>query len=66
LERKEALRNKWLEYREQKRSEPVTEEVQQQVSTVLRKKRRLPKKRGRKKLDMDHWLQNQIRNNLDA
>jgi len=46
-------------------SEPEVE-GEKEVPAVLQKKRRLPKKRGRKKIEIDNWLQNHIRNNLDC
>ncbi|XP_059473783.1 uncharacterized protein LOC132195657 [Neocloeon triangulifer] len=62
-ERKGTLRKQWLQYREQKLSQPLLEE--KEVPEVLKKKRRLPKKRGRKKMEADNWLQSHIRNNID-
>ncbi|XP_059473777.1 uncharacterized protein LOC132195654 [Neocloeon triangulifer] len=62
-ERKRMLRKQWLQYREEKLSQPLLEE--KELPEVLRKKRRLPKKRGRKKMEADNWLQSHIRNNID-
>ncbi|CAB3373536.1 Hypothetical predicted protein [Cloeon dipterum] len=63
-DQKKQLMERWLEYREQKINQP--DEERNEVPSVLQKKRRLPKKRGRKKLDVDDWLQSHIRNNLDS
>jgi hypothetical protein len=61
---KERMKEKWLQYREQRLNEPLGEQDDEGPS-LLQKRRRLPKKRGRKKLQNENWLQNRIRNNLD-
>lgn len=58
------MKEKWLQYREQRLNEPLDEQDNDGQS-LQQKRRRLPKKRGRKKLENENWLQNRIRNNLD-
>ena len=62
---KEQMKEKWLQYREQRLNEPLDEQDDDDGPSLMQKRRRLPKKRGRKKLASENWLQNRIRNNLD-
>jgi hypothetical protein len=59
------MKKKWLQYREQRLNEPLDEQDDDEGPSLMQKRRRLPKKRGRKKLESENWLQNRIRNNLD-
>lgn len=62
----EKKKEKWLQYREQRLNEPLGEnDSDGDGPSTMQKRRRLPKKRGRKKLASENWLQNRIRNNLD-
>ena len=65
---KDQMKEKWLQYREQRLDNVPLDEQDNKGLSILQKRRRVPKKRGRKKLQIlqnESWLQNHIRNNLD-